>query len=99
MANVKEVSIRARLPFNWASELTAEEAQVFAAWLLNPVSGLALEQQDLGYEPNASGGKTSIWEASITGHEAIRYPATNVFAEAWARIGQLEQNLVVDLEA
>lgn len=74
MSNVKDIEIAARLPWDWATHLTGEDAQLVAGLFLNRVSGVKLEQADDGEEPNATGGRTAMVLARIEGTEALPWP-------------------------
>jgi hypothetical protein len=52
MSNVKEFHVVADLPWDWASELSAEDCARIAALTLNPVVGVDITQTELGYKLN-----------------------------------------------
>lgn len=85
MANTKLVHFDAYVPFDWASNLTAREAKCWAAWVLNPSTGLSLGYGDSHTVPNEHGGRTTMYRASLEGREAIRDGALTILAESWRR--------------
>lgn len=98
MANVKEVEIRATLPWDWASRLPDSESALFAGLFLNPVIGLQISQVDKGYVDNATGGRTSTFEVTITGQEALAFPMLDRLVAALATVGPVTEAWVRDVE-
>lgn len=99
MANVARIEFAAEVPFNWMSELDANEVSMFSGWMLNPVSGLDWEFEDRGYRDNENGGRTSMWLLHIWGEEAIWGSTIKAWVEAIERIGgTVERARHTDLE-
>lgn len=87
MANVSEVEFEAVIPFNWMTELDANEAIMFSSWLLGPSTGLRHEFEFSGYKPNENGGRTAMYVLRIEGTEAIWSRTLKAWMEAIERIG------------
>jgi hypothetical protein len=99
MSNVKAIEVTARVPYNWASELSEEDGAFFAGLFLNPVSGLRLDQRDAGYVDNDHGGRTSMYDLHISGTEALAYPAIERLLAALNGAGEVTDANAIDLEA
>lgn len=98
MANVCVVEIRGKVPYDWSSNLTAEEAQCFAAWFLSPTSGLRMGYGREEMVPNGNGGKTSTWNFAVGGQEAVRHRALDLIVSALRRVGTVTTARVMDVE-
>jgi hypothetical protein len=96
VSNIKEIEIVADVPWNWASDLPDSEAAVFAGLFFNPVIGVDLEQQDIGYVDNDWGGQTSMVRVQITGMEALAWPILDRLASALASVGTVSRARAVD---
>lgn len=107
MSNVKDVHISGSVPFTWldgqdyGGELSDEEVAWFGRLFLNPTIGLRIDFSFQGYsEPNEHGGKTAIYGFTVSGQEAIAYPAIDRLVELVEKAGgEVEANIVHDLEA
>jgi len=97
MANVKQVHLTARVPYN-ISEY--KEMQPFLAQFSGPAFGLRINYSPGGSQENENGGKTSFFFAEISGAEAVSYKWVDALKEAIeASGGQVISDHMVDLEA
>lgn len=93
MSNVKDVYIEAEVPWNWITELDANQASLFHQIGLNPVFGLRAHFTELGYRDNEYGGKTSMYKMVIEGIEAVSYGFIDAMIEA---LNSLPEGKVLD---
>jgi hypothetical protein len=84
MANTKELSLRARVPFDWASNLTDEEARVWVGWTVGP-HGLDVRHQSAGSVPSKAGGVLMMYEVHVSGVEAISMTAMAIMRSSIER--------------
>jgi hypothetical protein len=101
MANIKAVYIEAEVPFTWMlgdgdcmgdteGGMKDEDAAWLARTFLSPVYGLRLENHEqLRYEDNSWGGRTAWYRITITGEEAISWPALDRLRELIAERGKV----------
>lgn len=69
MANIKQIKITGRLPFNCCEY---KELQPFLAQFLMPNIGIKIQWRDFEeYIPNQHGGKTKMYDFAIFGEEAV----------------------------
>jgi len=103
MANVKEISIDAVLPFDYLSSLSDKEAATVAGWLLAPAVGLTYKWEDLGLDPevNEHGGHTTLYRLRIRGHEAVRFEAFDYLIKVLKAVkgARIERAKCIDVEA
>lgn len=84
MANTKEIFLRARVPFDWASQLTDEEARVWVAWGIGPHS-FDVSYTSAGYVPTDNGGRCAMYEITISGTEAYKTGALAIIRTSLER--------------
>lgn len=99
MANVKDVHMRFRAPFDWTSEADDQDLAWLGAAFLNPSVGLRLSWRFDGYEDNDHGGRTAHYVGLIEGQEAVAYPWLDRLEDVIARIGEIVRYEVYDVEA
>ena len=71
MANVKDVSIKARLPFDYLTHLDPYDCATLARLTLAPSTGLNVASSPAGLVPNEHGGQTMMYDVKIEGTDAI----------------------------
>jgi len=102
MANVKEIAIDAVLPFDYLEHLSAAGSATLASWLLAPAVGLSFRWEDVGLSPetNEHGGRTMMYRLRVRGHEAISFPAFDLFVSTLRQGGaRIERAECIDVEA
>lgn len=75
MANTKYVEIAGSIPFHWPQDLDPEDAAFVASWLVGPSTGLVLRYGESHMRDNDHGGRTTIYDFTLAGTEAISHPA------------------------
>lgn len=95
MANIKQVDIEARVPFNWLSEYDSpskdtfkEDAAFIATMLAGPTLGLAYDYEPDGYIPHGDrGGMTAMYKLFIWGQEGLRFETIELLVTTIERMG------------
>ncbi len=100
MSNAKQIQIVAELPWAWAETLSEEDAARFAGLFLNPVVGVELTQESIGYKPNENGGQTAMYRVTISGREALSCKYLDALVDAIGGVpeGKLIQAQAQDIE-
>lgn len=98
MANCHEIHIEARVPYNWTSHLTDEEAHCWCNFVLGP-HGLDLDQIADGYiDPNEHGGKTAMYRVVLSGVEALRSGTMTMLRHSLAKQGEIIEAIARDID-
>lgn len=96
MSNIKQVHIEGVMPFNITDD---DDAAKWLGYLNGPCVGLRIKYGASYYELNSKGGKTSMYEFTISGHEALSFKGIEAMVAAFEAAGAtIEINDVVDME-
>lgn len=82
MSNTKSICITGELPFNWTSEMPAEDALRLAGAVASPSLNLTLEYGRSRYEENEHGGLTCVYQFTLDGTEAVSWVWLNAVQES-----------------
>jgi len=99
MSNIHALSITGSVPYDWASKLTPDEAQIIAAYFLGPSIGVKLKFGKRWYGPrNEHNGQTAMYEFTIDGEEALRTEAIIAITNVFRRVGIVTTAVSRDVE-
>lgn len=84
MANIKQVDIRGRLPFDCAGN---EDLSPFLAQMSGPCVGVRITWGDHRMVPNEHGGQTAVYDFHVHGQEAVRWEWIDCLKEAVVAAG------------
>jgi hypothetical protein len=114
MANVKQVTIQGKLPFDFAFptvieaneklEVTHARAEVkdWLARMNTPTFGLAIYWMTDGpkdMRPNECGGRTAWYGFVISGAEALSWECLQEMANAFRVLGEIDSARALDIES
>jgi len=105
MSNVKQISIRAIVPFDYLDSdrfgdpgMSDEDAAFLARLFLAPAMGLKCEARYAQGKTLANGGYLTQYELVITGREALRFETIEHLIEILDQVGNVETAWALDVE-
>jgi hypothetical protein len=87
MANVKNISIKCVVPFDWIGRLSDEDAAFLARVLIAPTAGI-VNVRGVPSGANKNGGRTAMYEVRIFGQEALAWSAIDRIIELLESFGE-----------
>lgn len=98
MANVKRVELVGLVPFHWTEDLDGSDLALLRPFL-TPSWGLELKYMPRGYQDNANGGRTAMYELRVEGEEGMRYEWVEALVEIILKGGgEVSHCVVKDIE-
>lgn len=96
MSNCKQVLIRGVMPFNIYEH---DESAKWLGMMNSPCIGIKIAYGDSHYQPNARGGKTAMYDFTITGTEALSFRSFEAMVHDFENGGSIINKIeIVDIE-
>lgn len=96
MSNIKQVHIEGVMPFNITDD---DEAAKWLGYLNGPSTGLRIKYGATHLIPLESGGKLTMYEFVIAGHEALSFKRVEAIVAAFEAAGaSISVHSVIDIE-